>query len=163
MAGKGFRELKDEVIRNGGFHVNLYFDLHGNSKDSLKELMVGFVGKLTNEDGVRFGVGQIEEPIAHQDVFSSTAKVTILAESFSTLVKLCTSYGPIGVEIEDPLDVRIPIQEAQESLLLVSSVSQQFTNIMLKKGMTDAEKADFEKKMVARMELGKKLLEDQQK
>lgn len=159
MAEKTFREIKDEVIRNGGYHVSLYFDLHGNSKEALKDIMVGFIGKLTKEEGVRFGVGEIDEPIDHQETFSSTAKVTLLAESFTSLIRICSAYGPIGVEIEEPLEAKIPLGEAQEALLLVSTISQEFTNIMLKKVMTDEEKAAFENKMKARIALGKRLLE----
>lgn len=156
---KGFREIKDETVKNGGYHLNLHFDLHGNSANSLKDIMVAFVGKLTQEDGVNFGIGEIDEPIEHEKLYSTTAKVTLLVKDFTTMVRLCAAYGPIAVEIEDPLDIRLPVHEAQESLLLVSSISQQFTNIMLKKAMTDEEKIDFERKMSQRMALGKRMLE----
>ncbi len=158
MAQKTFKELRDDVVKDGGLHTCLYFDLHSNSPDALKEVMVGFISKLTKEEGVRFGVGEIDEPMEHQGAFSATAKVTLLVDRFGTLVSLCSSYGPIGVEIEEPLEVRLPLHEAQEALLLVSSISQQFTNIMLKKGMDENEKAAFEGKMKARIELGKRLL-----
>jgi len=156
---KSFRDIKDEVVRNGGFHVNFYFDLHGNSKDALKDIMVGFVGKLTKEQGVRFGVGEIDEPLDHQDLYSTTAKVTMLIENLPALMRLCLSYGPIGIEIEEPLESKLSAGEIQSICLQASGTAQEFTNLVLTKGMTPDEKAEYAKKMGQRVLLGRRLSE----
>ncbi len=159
-AKKSFNDLKEEVVKQGGYYVVLYFDIHGNSKEALKDLMVGFVGKLTQAQGVRFGVGEIEEPIEHENMYATTAKVTMLLESFSDLVRVCLNYGPIGVEIEEPIVAKIPAHEVQQALLEVSATSQEFTHLVLNKMMDADEKKDFARKMGARVLLGKKIMEE---
>lgn len=154
---KSFRDIKDEVVRNGGYHVNFYFDLHSNSKEALRDVMVGFVGKLTNEDGVRFGVGEIDEPLDHQDLYSTTAKVTLLVESLPALMRLCLAYGPIGIEIEEPFESRLTASEIQSVCLQASGTAQEFTNLVLTKIMTPEEKAEYAKKMGQRVLLGRRL------
>ncbi len=157
-----FNALKHEVLKNGGFYVRFYFDMHAGDAPSLQNIMVGFVSRLTNEQGVRFAVGEVDEPIAHEGMFSTTARVSLLVNDFPTLARITISYAPIGIEIEEPGETRLPASDLQAGLIGISGAAQELTHHILTKTMTATEKLQFEHQMGQRAELGKRLM-DQQK
>ena len=156
---KSVEQITDEALRDGGFLTILYFDLHARTSDSVKNLMVGFISKLTQEKGVVYAVGEIDQPLEKDGISSTWAEVKLLAADFSTLVRIASQYSPIGVEILKPDKVNIPLGEAQGLLLDISQTSQNFTRTIMEKMLSAEEKADFAKKMDQREALGKKLLE----
>ena len=121
--------------------------------------MVGFIGKLTREPGVIYAVGEIDKPIEKEGMFSTWAEVKLLAQDFSTLVKISTQYSPIGIEILRPDEVKLTLGEAQSALLDISQTSQNFTRVIMERTLSDDERKDYAKKLGQRAELGKKLFE----
>ena len=156
---KSVDEITDDAIRQGGYLAMVYFDLHGTTADSVKNLMVGFISKLTREPGVIYAVGEIDQPIEKEGIFSTWAEVKLLASDFPTLVKISSQYSPIGVEILRPDQVKMTLGEAQGALLDISQTSQNFTRLIMEKMLSDSEKKDYATKLSQRMELGKKLFE----
>ena len=156
---KSVDEITDDAIREGGYLVMVYFDLHGTTSEAVKNLMVGFIGKLTREPGVIYAVGEIDQPIEKEGMFSTWAEVKLLASDFSTLVKICSQYSPIGVEILRPDEVKMSLGEAQSTLLDISQTSQNFTRLIMERMLSADEKKDYAKKIEQRTELGKKLFE----
>ena len=156
---KSVDEITDDAIREGGYLAMVYFDLHGTTSEAVKNIMVGFIGKLTREPGVIYAVGEIDQPIEKEGMFSTWAEVKLLAEDFPALVRISAQYSPIGVEILRPEEVRMNLGEAQSTLLDISQTSQNFTRLIMEKMLTDGEKKDYATKMSQRMELGKKLFE----
>lgn len=157
---KKFEALKREVIKNGGFFVHFYFDMHANNSAALQDIMVGFVGKLTKEAGVRMAVGEIDEPIAHEDMFSSTAKVSMLVDNLTTMTVLALNYAPIGVEIDEPTQAQIDANDIQQAMIRISATTQELTHHIITKTMDDAERAHFHKQMAQRAQLGRRLMTD---
>ena len=156
---KKFGELKSNVLRHGGFFVHFYFDMYSDKKDNLQEMMVGFTSKLTGEHGVKMAVAEIEQPLERDGSFSTTAKVSMLISDFSTLLKLTMGYTPIGIEIEEPLDAKVDAGEMQKALMNISATSQELTHHILATSMSDEEKKKFEKHMVNKAEIGKRIKE----
>ncbi len=156
---KSVDEITSEAIKEGGYLVKLYFDLHGKSQEDIKNIMVGFIGKLTKEKGVIYAVGEIDSPIDKDGVFSTWAEVKLLSQDFPVLVKIASEYSPIGVEILRPSEVKLSLGEAQGALLDISQTSQNFTRHIMEKVLSKDEAEQFKKKMEHRSELGRKLLE----
>jgi hypothetical protein len=156
---KSVDEMTDDAIRQGGYLAMVYFDLHATTSDSVKNLMVGFIGKLTREEGVIYAVGEIDQPIEKEGIFSTWAEVKLLASDFSTLVRIASQYSPIGVEILRPDEVKMTLGEAQGALLDISQTSQNFTRLIMEKMLSEDEKKQYATKISQRMELGKKLFE----
>ena len=156
---KSVDEMTNEAIRDGGYLAVVYFDLHATNSEAVKNLMVGFIGKLTREPGVIYAVGEIDQPIEKEGIFSTWAEVKLLASDFSTLVKIASQYSPIGVEILRPDEVKISLGEAQGALLDISQTSQNFTKMIMEKMLSEDEKKQYATKISQRMELGKKLFE----
>ncbi|MEM4633600.1 MAG: hypothetical protein QW275_00410 [Candidatus Anstonellaceae archaeon] len=160
MEKKSIDQITDEAIAEGGYLVMLYFDLHANTAEEVKNLMVGFIGKLTKEKGVIYAVGEIDKPMEKDGIFSTWAEVKLLSEDFSTLVRIATQYSPIGVEILKPDHVSLTLGEAQGILLDISQTSQNFTRMIMERVLSKEEAEEYKKKMLSRAELGKKLLEN---
>ncbi|MDE1797894.1 MAG: hypothetical protein KGH63_00625 [Candidatus Micrarchaeota archaeon] len=158
-----FNALKSEVLKNGGFYLRFYFDMHAGNAPALQDIMVGFVGKLTNEEGVRFAVGEVDEPIAYEGLFSTTARVSMLVNDFPTLARLTINYAPIGIEIEEPTDIRMPSSELQAGLIGIAATAQELSHHILTRAMSPEEKKTFEKQMAHRAELGRRLVGEQEK
>jgi hypothetical protein len=152
-------EMTDDAIRQGGYLAMVYFDLHGTTSEAVKNIMVGFIAKLTREPGVIYAVGEIDQPMEKEGMFSTWAEVKLLASDFSTLVKISTQYSPIGIEILRPDEVKMTLGEAQSALLDISQTSQNFTRLIMERTLSEDDKKDYSKKMWQRAELGKKLFE----
>lgn len=156
---KKFNELKHDVLRHGGFFVHLYFDMHSQNPEGLQNIMVGFVGNITKEPGVRMAVAEIDQPLEREGTYSTTAKVSMLVSDFTTLLRLTMNYTPIGIEVEEPLDAKLDAGEIQNALMGISATAQQLTQHIISKGLTDEQKAKFEKQMKTKAEFGKKIRE----
>ena len=156
---KSVEEMTDDAVREGGYLAMVYFDLHGTTSEAVKNLMVGFIGKLTREQGVIYAVGEIDQPMEKEGVFSTWAEVKLLASDFSTLVRIASQYSPIGIEILRPDSVKMTLGEAQGALLDISQTSQNFTKMIMERMLTDEDKKQYATKIAQRTELGKKLFE----
>ena len=156
---KSVDEITDDAIKEGGYLAMVYFDLHGPTSDEVKNIMVGFLGKLTHEVGVIYAVGEIDQPVEKGGMFSTWAEVKLLAKDFSTLVRIATQYSPIGIEILRPNEVRLPLGEAQGVLLDISQISLNFTRMIMERVLSKEEVEVYKQKMAQRSELGRKLLE----
>jgi len=156
---KSVDEITDEAIREGGYLAMVYFDLHAQTSDGVKNLMVGFISKLSKEKGVIYAVGEIDAPVEKGGVYSTWAEVKLLAEDFATLVRVASQYSPIGIEILRPDEARLTLGEAQGILLDVSQTSQNFTRMIMERVLSEKERGEYKTKMDQREELGKRLLE----
>jgi len=156
-------EMTDDAIADGGYLTLVYFDLHAKTADEVKNLMVGFIGKLTKEKGVIYAVGEIDQPMEKDGIFSTWAEVKLLAKDFPTLARISAQYSPIGMEIIRPDRVALGLGEAQGMLLDISQTSQNFTRLIMEKVLPKEEAEEYQKKMLSRVELGRKLLEDSRK
>jgi hypothetical protein len=156
---KSVDEITDDAINEGGYLTSIYFDLHASTKDAVQNLMVGFIGKLTREPGVIYAVGEIDQPLEKDGIFSTWAEVKLLARDFPTLVKIASQYSPIGVEILRPEGVKMTLGEAQGTLIDIAQTSQNFTRLIMERVLTTDEKDEYGKKMAHRAELGRKLME----
>lgn len=153
-------EIIDETIRNGGMLAALYFDVHGKTSDSVRNIMVDFVSRLTKEPGVVFAYGEIDAPIEMDNgVYSTSVEVRALTKDMRTLAALCLKYIPAGVEILRPHQLKMDIGEMQSILLDLASYAFNMTQLLLSKGLTDAQKAELARRLKKREEIGKGLLE----
>ena len=156
---KSVSEITDEAIADGGYLTLVYFDLHAKSSDEVKNIMVGFISKLTKEKGVLYAVGEIDQPIEKDGIWSTWAEVKLLASDFATLVRIASLYSLIGIEILRPDRVNLAIGDAQGVLLDISQTSQNFTRMIMERVLSKEEVEEYKVKMASRAELGKRLLE----
>lgn len=96
-----------------------------------------------------------------KDVYSTSAQVTILCNSFIALHQIALRYGLVGVEILSPQHIRMGISDAQSLLLNASQASQEFTAYILQKVLPPEEREKMEEKVRRRADLARQLIEKQ--
>jgi hypothetical protein len=156
---KTIEELTERAIREGGVLVNLYFDMHGSSKEVIQNSLVEMIGRMTHEPGVIYVTGVVEEPIEVNGMQCTSAEVKLLAKNFNSLVNVSFRYAPIGLDIIKPEEVKLSIREMHDVLLNISQTAQEYTTFITEKVMNEDEKVAFKKQLLNRAEVAKRLLE----
>jgi len=159
MSNKSVDEVNEEVVRKGGLLTVIYFDIHGNSPEIIQNSMVDMLTRLTHEPGVVYATGSIDEPIEFEGMHSTSAEVKLLAKDFNSLLNVCFRYGPIGIDIIKPDELKLSLQQLHELLLNISQTSQEYSKFVYGKIMSPEDKEKFDKQLINRAELAKKLVE----
>ncbi len=156
---KSVEEVNDEVIGKGGLLVVVYFDIHGNSPEIIQNSMVEMIGRMSHEMGVVYATGEIEKPIEYEGMHSTCAEVRLLVKDLNSLVNVCFRYGPIGIDVIRPEEMKLSLPQLHEILLNISQTSQEYSQFMYEKIMTPEDKEKFNKQLINRAELAKKIIE----
>jgi len=156
--------VEEEAFEKGGVLAVLYFDAHGNTPEEVEGLLVDLGQKLAQEEGLIYAVSEIDRALEMGDkLFSSASKVRVLASSFQSLVKICGLYGPMGIEVLKPNELKLELNDAQNVLFTISEMSHGFTTSMMMKLMKPEERAALGEKLKRRAEMGKKLMDEMEK
>jgi hypothetical protein len=146
-------------VRKGGLLVTIYFDIHGNSPEVIQNSMVDMITRLTHEPGVVYATGEIDKPIEYEGMHSTSAEVKLLTRDLNSLINVCFRYGPIGIDIIHPEEFKLSLPQLHELLLNISQISQEYSKFVYDKLMTPEERVSFNKQLLNRAELAKKLVE----
>lgn len=152
-------KLTQKTVEEGGILAILYFDLHANTKEALQQLGAGLVQKLLQEQGVVFALGEIDEPIENQGLFSTSVEVKILVKNLVLFAHICGDYSPFSIEILRPDEIKLSIDKAHDLLMNISINNYGLKKTMLEKVYRGEDLEKFKKVVLNRMELGKKILE----
>ncbi|MEM0154233.1 MAG: hypothetical protein QW814_00140 [Methanothrix sp.] len=160
MGKSEVEKLTDEKIAKGGVLVKFYFDMQHKDKDKLQPLMADLINeRLMKEKGVVYCYGSIEEPLKRDDVYTTSAMVTVLFESFFPLIGVAFNYAPAGVEVLRPeKEMRFSTAELQSLILELSQISVTYSKYILEHVMKPDEIDSLSKSMETRAEVGKKFL-----
>jgi len=158
MDKKKVDELMEQATQMGAILATMYFDAHGKEPQLVREALIAFVSKINNEKGIILSQGAVEEPIQSGDLWSSSAEVQILAQSYPALINIASKYGPIGVEILKPNKISLELNQAQDIVLSVSQLSQDFANYVLQKTMKPEEWEEMNRRLRQRASMGRNML-----
>ena len=161
MAKSEVDQVTDEKIAKGGVLVKFYFDMQHKEKDKLQPLMADLINeRLMKEKGVIYCYGAIEEPIMVRDVYSTSATVTVLFDSFLSIINVAFNYAPAGVEIIRPMkEMTFRIFDLHAILMDLSQLSVTYSRYMLEHVLKGEDLETISKALEGRAELGRKLLE----
>ncbi len=165
MAKSDVEKLTEEKVAKGGVLVKFYFDVQNSDKEKLQPLLVNLINEqLMKERGVVYAYGAIEEPIERENVFMTSAMVTVLFEGFAPLLTVSFRYAPAGIEILQPRkEMHFRPSELQTMLMDISQMSVAYSQFILEKVLKPEEKDQIKRQMESRAETSKKFLEEQQK
>jgi hypothetical protein len=158
MQEKDIGKLIEKTVRDGGVLALLYFDLHGNQKEALQKLGVGFVQKILQEQGVKYAQGEIDEPIESAGMFSTSVEIKVLTTDIAALARLCGSYSPFSIEILQPGEFVISVSEMHEMLMFFGATTHDFKKYIMEKVASPEEKANYIKSLEQRLKIGEKLM-----
>ncbi len=152
-------EVTRETIERGGVLGLLYFDTHGRDREKVENLLVDLANRIMSEQGVVYAVGEIERAIEMEDkTYSAAIKLKVLTKSFRDILRICMIYAPMAIEVLEPVEMRLKLNDIHEILMDVSQLSYEFTTVMLYKVLSEEEKRDLQRKIEARSEMGKEIL-----
>lgn len=158
MQEKDINRLIEKTVKDGGVLALLYFDLHGNQKDALQKLGVGFVQKILQEQGVLYAQGEIDEPIQSEGLFSTSVEVKVLTKDLISLARICASHSPFSVEVLQPEEFILSISELHELLMFVGTTTHDYKKYIMEKVASPEERERYKKSLEQRIKIGEKLL-----
>ncbi|MEM4272632.1 MAG: hypothetical protein QXH30_03495 [Candidatus Bilamarchaeaceae archaeon] len=156
---KDLTSLIKKTIGDGGVLALLYFDLHGNNKETLVQLGAGLVQKVLKEEGIVFAKGEIDEPMENEGLFSTSIEMKVLTKDFSSLAGLCSNFCPFSLEVLEPQEIVLDTAHMQDLLMYISTSSHDYKKYIIEKLSTPETRAEYAKNLKNRAEIGKKLLE----
>ncbi len=158
MQEKDINKLIEKTVKDGGVLAFLYFDLHGNQKEALQKLGVGFVQKILQEQGVKYAQGEIDEPVENAGLFSTSVEIKVLSKDIVTLARLCGSYSPFSIEILQPEEFRLSLSDMHEILMFLGATTHDYKKYIIEKVATPEEKERYKRNMEQRLKIGEKLM-----
>jgi len=153
------KKLIDKTVAEGGVYAALYFDIHTKSKEKAQEIGAGFVETLLKEPGAVYAIGEIDEPIQNDDLFSTTVEIKFLAQSFPHLVNIVAIHSPFSVEIIAPDELHLSLDQAHTMLANISTTTSDYKKYIIERVTSPEDMEKYKKILEQKAELGKKLLE----
>lgn len=166
MSKQDVNEVTAKAIKSGGLLAKLYFDMQSEKAEDLQPLMTDMVNNsILKAPGVIYCFGSIEEPMKLDNVYSTSAVMTILFKDIGALINIIFNLAPIGIEIMKPEgQYTVPISDLNGVLVSLSHISAEYSKYILTKVMTKDDLERVKTNLKAREELGKRLLKkDDQK
>ena len=124
-----------------------------------KGVNLGSIPRKWKKKGVVYCYGSIEEPLEKDGVYTTSAMITVLFDSFFPLIGVAFNYAPAGVEVLRPeKEMHFTTAEMQSLLLELSQISVTYSKYILEHVMKPEEIDSLSKTLDTRAEVGKKFL-----
>lgn len=164
MSQSDIKDVTNETVAKGGILANLWLDMQSERQDDLQPLMTDLVNnKILKTPGVVYCFGSIEEPIKIDNVYSTSAKLTVLVKSISAMVIIAFNYTPAGIELLRPeREYVIKSSDLQTILMDMAQISMDYSKYILEKVMNKEDLAKVQQNMKMREEQGRRLLQKSQ-
>lgn len=153
------KEKINEIVSKGGLYSTLYIDMHAKTEEELQELLVALLAQIGNEVGVVFYVGKILSPLKENEMVSTTAEINLLVDNPFNLHKICLKYMPVGMEITDPVEVKVKSSDLSFMMLESGSLAHEYSRMVLNQRLDKGEYSKYMGEMKNRRVLGKDLLD----
>jgi len=153
--------LFKEAVGYGAVLGIFHFDAHGKEANVVRDSLLDFVARLAKEEGVLYCKGEIDEVVGSEsEGFSSNAEVKLLTDGLSTTLRLAMRYGPVAIEILEPSEVKLNVQEMQDLLLSASEISKQYAAFVVEKVWGKEELEKYKERVSKQLGEARKLREE---
>ena len=124
----------DKLLGEGCMHARLFMEVQGNDKDACQKALERTVfDSLVEEDSVTVLNVKFYElkQDAKEGFFSGVVEIDLLFRDFRWFVNVVMRYGPSAIELIEPHNVKLNLDEMQSILADVSELSQTFSSQIL--------------------------------
>jgi hypothetical protein len=133
---RSFNEDADveKLLSEGCLHARIFMEVQGNDKEACQKALERTVfDSLVEEENVTvLNVKFFElQKDAKDEFFSGVVEIDLLFRDFRWFVNVTMRYGPSAIEIIDPHQVKLNLDEMQSVLADVSELSQTFSSQIL--------------------------------
>ncbi len=138
----------EKYVRDGGIFARLFLEVQGNDGDAAKKALDRTIfDSLGNETpvtllNVKFYEIQKDE---EKGFYSGVVEVKLLLRDFRWFVNVVMRYGPSAIEIIEPQEVHMKMDEMQSLLADVSEISQTYSSQIFALLRDEERKAIYEK------------------
>ncbi len=161
METKEMSEITEKVLQKGGLLSKLYFDMQSEKPEDLQPLMTDLINnRLLKAPGVVYGFGSIDEPIKLEEIYSTSAIVTVLVTDLGALIDVVFNLSPIGIEILKPQgEFVIKSRDLNTLMVRLSEISADYNRYILTRVMSGDDLEKVKESLKSREAQGKRLLE----
>ncbi|RLI93099.1 MAG: hypothetical protein DRO90_01025 [Candidatus Altiarchaeales archaeon] len=121
-------------VREGSILTRLFIEVQGNNKEIAEKVLENTIfHMLANEDDVDLIYAKFYDirKDKSQMFFSGVVEVKLLTRDFRTLVNIVMRYGPSAIELIEPYEIRMSMDEMQSLLADVSEIVQAYSSKLL--------------------------------
>jgi len=127
------REQADEKIRAGWMRVWAGFEAMAVKAETATSGLADLLDKLDKDERVKvykkeiFEVQKVESPVkSFNEAFSQGAKVEFVVKNIDNLIDVVIEYGPSGLEILEPREIKLNTAEAQAVVNSVAAMMHRY-------------------------------------
>lgn len=131
-------EMKDKIskkMKEGWLKCWMMFEVLAVSEDATKEALEGHMKRLEQEKDFMIydkKIGEMEKqdaPLPNvKEAFSQVGEIEVLVSNYDRLMTLVMNYGPSSVEILEPDEIKLTLDQAQGALNSVSAMMHKFAS-----------------------------------
>jgi len=138
----------DKELSEGSILARMFIEVQGNDKDTCQKALERTIfDSLANEAAVTMLNVKFYELTSEPDksFFSGVVEVKLLFRDFRWFVNVIMRYGPSAIEIIEPHQVKLGLDEMQSLLADVSELSQTFSSQIFALLKDDERKAIYDR------------------
>ncbi|NOX71991.1 MAG: hypothetical protein GXO64_04850 [Candidatus Micrarchaeota archaeon] len=131
----GIKEKVEKRMKEGWIKTWMMIEVMAISPEAAKSALEGHVEKMKNEEGTllykkQYGeVKKVEKPLPNvAEGYSYVVEFEYLVSDYDRLMTIVMNYGPSSVEILEPSEIRMTLDQAQGALNSVSAMMHKFAS-----------------------------------
>ena len=156
-----FEKAAEKIVKEyNAIYAVLFVDVHGPSREELKNLITGVANKIVKEQGVILGYAKVDETIELGDMFSSNIEVHLLVYDLASLATLVLRYTPMSIDIILPETITLSASHLNDIFSAISSYEYNVKKYIVERVSTNEDKAKFLKEIEARKKLGESIIKN---
>ncbi len=137
-------------IKSGGILARIFMEVQGTDEDAAKTALEKTIFEnMNSERNVKllevkfYKINKDEEG----EFYSGVVEVRLISDDFRWFVSLVMRYGPSAIDIIEPEEVHLNLDEMQSILADISEISQTYSSKIFSM-MKDEERMELYKKMM---------------
>lgn len=129
------KEIIEKKMKEGWIKTWMMIEVMAISPDAAKKALEAHVEKMENEKGTflynkKYGeVEKVEKPLPNvPEGYSYVVEFEYLVSDYDRLMTIVMNYGPSSVEILEPDEIKMTLDQAQGALNSVSAMMHKFAS-----------------------------------
>ncbi len=127
------KQQADEKVRSGWLRVWAGFEAMAVKEETATSGLADLLDKLDSDERVKvykkefLDVQKVESPVkGFDEAFSQGAKVEFVVKNLDNLIDIVIEYGPSGLEILEPRELKLNTAEAQAVVNSVAAMMHRY-------------------------------------
>ena len=124
-----------EKINQGWIRCVVVIEVLGKPADYIDEVLKTAVGHLEKENYMHIIDKKFYEPKPVENLFSTFTEIEFIIKDFKALLDFIVSYMPSNIEIIEPSDITLSLQDANDFVNRVAVKIHQYDGLLKRVGI----------------------------